>query len=286
MTAAPTPAEPGAASVPAAPPIPAPAASPDPEHPTVLVTRPAAQAPAWVDALRALGVDAVALPLIAIRPAPDPQAVALAWQALACSADGVAMFVSPNAVRAFFAAAPEGAWPATATALATGPGTVAALREAGVADERIVAPPADAPRFDSEALWAVCGRWAWNGREAWIVRGSGGRDWFASRLAESGARVRVVAAYERSDVAWSDSERASCERACAAPGAWVWLFSSSEAIERLVALRPGQDWSASRALASHPRIAATARAAGFGRVDEVGVSPESVAARLDRLREA
>ena len=37
--------------------------------PTVLVTRPAAQAGAWVDRLRAVGIDARALPLLALDPA-------------------------------------------------------------------------------------------------------------------------------------------------------------------------------------------------------------------------
>jgi len=257
-----------------------------PPGPTVIVTRPAAQATGWVASLRGLGVDAVALPLIEIRPAPDPQAVRRAWQSLAATPGATAMFVSPNAVRVFFDAAPAregadgGAWPASATALATGPGSVAALREAGVPDDRIVAPAPDSPRFDSEALWSVCKDRDWRGRDAWIVRGSGGRDWFATRLAEAGARVSVVAAYERADVAWSDDQRALVARACAEPERWIWLFSSSEAIERLAGLAPGRDWSASRAFATHPRIAATACDAGFGRVDEVGVAPQAVAERL------
>jgi uroporphyrinogen-III synthase len=259
-------------------------------RPTVIVTRPAAQAPAWVESLGVLGVDAVALPLIAIRPAPDPAAVSSAWRALAAStpapgtseaAGPVAMFVSPNATREFFAArAVAGPWPAHALALATGPGTVAALRDAGVPEGCIVAPPADAPRFDSEALWAVCRDASWAGREAWIVRGNGGRDWFARTLAEAGATVHVVAAYERAEVTWGDAERGRCTRALAEPSRWLWLFSSSEAIERLAVACPGADWSASRALATHPRIAETARAAGFALVEEVGVSPEAVAAKV------
>ncbi len=80
-----------------------------------IVTRPPAQAAAWVARLQALGVDAVALPLIGIVPVDDAAPLQAAWRAL----DGTAMvfFVSPNAVLHFFEARPDGApWPAGAWA--------------------------------------------------------------------------------------------------------------------------------------------------------------------------
>ena len=76
----------------------------------VIVTRPAAQAQAWVRELCEHGLDAVALPLIAIDAAADPEVVHAAWQTLSEYTRGV--FVRPNAVEQFFAAAPDGArWP-------------------------------------------------------------------------------------------------------------------------------------------------------------------------------
>ena len=42
--------------------------------PRAIVTRPAKEAQLWVADLRALGVDAVALPLITIGPVADPAA--------------------------------------------------------------------------------------------------------------------------------------------------------------------------------------------------------------------
>jgi uroporphyrinogen-III synthase len=48
----------------------------------LIVTRPAAQAEPWVQALRALGFDAVALPLIGIEPLADPAPVHEAWRLL------------------------------------------------------------------------------------------------------------------------------------------------------------------------------------------------------------
>lgn len=251
---------------------------------SLVVTRPEPQATAWVQALREHGVDAHGLPLIEILPAPDPAAVGAAWAALAARAEPAAMFVSPNAVHAFFEARPASiAWPPSARALATGPGTVAALREWGVAEDRVTAPPADAPRFDSEALWAACADQGWTGRDVWIVRGQGGRDWFASTLAAQGARVHPVAAYVRGAPGWSDEARALCARALAAPAGWAWHFSSSEAIGRLAAARGGASLGDAVALATHPRIAESARAAGFGCVVPVGVSVDAAAQALGAL---
>ena len=68
------------------------------------------------------------------------------------------------------------------------------------------------------------------------------------------------------------------------PARHAWLFSSSEAVQHLRSLAPGADWSGALALASHPRIAAAARAVGFGRVEAVSPTPASVAERLSRAR--
>ena len=67
----------------------------------VLVTRPLAQAAEWVEALRSHGIDAVALPLIAIVPPSDPLAVVDSWANLA--GRRLVVFVSPNAALQFFA---------------------------------------------------------------------------------------------------------------------------------------------------------------------------------------
>jgi len=250
--------------------------------PTVVVVRPRAQALAWADALARAGVPARPLPLIDIRPAPRPHAVAEVAAALVEAAAAgerpLAMFVSANAVEGFFAAASLPAWPTGAIAGATGPGTAAALRAAGVPDAAIAAPPADAPSFDSEALWAVVGTQSWTGRPAWIVRGNGGRDWFADRLREAGARVAKVQSYERAAPVLGAAQRRLLDAVLAEPPHWCWLFSSSEAIDNLDALCPGRDWSAALALATHPRIAERARALGIAEVREV--APDVAAIRV------
>ena len=256
---------------------------------TVLVVRPRAQARAWVDELAALGVAARALPLIAILPAPEPERAESAFaQVEASTAQPVLVFVSPNAVLGLFTAlvstrgAPAGspAWPAHAWAAATGPGTVAALRECGVPADRIVAPAAEAGRFDSEALWSVISGWAWSTRPVWLVRGNGGRDWLGQQLRDAGADVRVVQSYVRLAPTLTVDQRALVAQALAEPVRWIWMFSSSEAIDHLQALVPDARWHAARALASHPRIAERASALGFGSVTIVSPSPAAVAAAV------
>ena len=259
---------------------------------TVLVVRPRAQALAWVDELAALGVPARALPLIDILPAPEPARVDSVFaQVEASPAQPVLVFVSPNAVLGFFAAVAGArgvaaralAWPARARAGATGPGTVAALRECGVPPGCIVAPAAAAGQFDSEALWAEFSTWPWSARPVWIVRGNGGRDWLGQQLRDAGAEVRVVQSYARAAPVLDDAERALLAQALAEPVRWIWMFSSSEAIDHLQALAPGASWGASRALASHPRIAERATALGFGSVTIVSPSPAAVAAAVSAM---
>ncbi|MFZ5543202.1 MAG: uroporphyrinogen-III synthase [Pseudomonadota bacterium] len=236
----------------------------------VLVTRPQPQADEWVARLQAAGVDACALPLIHIGAPADDGAVAAAWQTLAGHA--LVMFVSPNAVTRFFERRPAGmAWPAGVWAGATGPGTAAALRACGVPQDCVVEPQASAGVFDSEALWTRIAAWRdWRGACVLVVRGEGGRDWLAQTLQQQGAEVHFVEAYRRLPPQLDEAQQARLQRALAEPSAHVWWFSSSEAIGYLEQLAPRARWSPACAVASHPRIAARAQAAGFGRVLQAG----------------
>jgi uroporphyrinogen-III synthase len=243
----------------------------------VIVTRPAAQAAGWVEALRAAGVDAVALPLIGIEPLADTSALAAAWHVLDRYA--LVMFVSANSVEQFFAARPAGAaWPVAVPAGSTGPGTTRALRDQGVS--HIEAPDEAAGRFDTEALWERLRHWPWPGQQVLVVRGEQGRDWLADTLRAQGAAIHALAAYRRLPPVAGDTTRALIATALAEPEATRWLISSSEALQHLASLAPGADWRRSHAWCGHPRIAASARAAGFGHVEEVGPTTEAVLARL------
>ncbi len=255
----------------------------------VIVTRPQREAQDWVQALRQAGHEALALPLIAIAPAPDAAALLQAWHRLDVYLG--LMFVSANAVDGFFASRPAGApWPAQAWA--TGPGTVNALRRAGVPASQITAPPADAAQFDSEALWQqVAGRIT-PGVHVLIVRGAdaaeggstqgAGRDWFARQVVAAGGTVDFVASYQRQRPSLDASQKQLAQTA-AGDGS-VWLFSSSEAVANLQASLPQQNWGAARAVATHTRIAQAARAAGFAVVHESRPALADVRASIESMQ--
>lgn len=248
-----------------------------------LVTRPTAQAGEWAARLREHGIDAQALPLLSITPRTGDPALRVAWEDLPHL--DLAMFVSPNAVASFFLARPpQAVWPEALRAAATGPGSVAALVDAGVARERCVAPTR-AP-FDSVALWALLRAQDWRGKRVLIVRGNGGRDEFANALRGAGASVGFVQSYARGLPQWSTTERATAVAARQAPERHVWLLTSAEAMGHLATLLPGFDWQRAPAVTTHARIAEAARRLGFGRVVESSPQVAHVAASIRYLARA
>lgn len=250
---------------------------------TTLVTRPTAQAAEWVARLREQGIDAQALPLLAITPRVGDPALRVAWDEL--SRLDLAMFVSPNAVASFFLARPaQAVWPDVLRAAATGPGSVAALIDAGVARARCIAP--DRAPFDSAALWTRLCSEDWTGKRVLVVRGNGGRDEFANALGGAGAIVSFVQSYARGLPQWSTTERATAVAARQAPERHVWLLTSAEAMGHLASLMPGFDWSRACAVTTHPRIAEAARGLGFGRVVESSPQVEDVVASIRYLARA
>ena len=249
----------------------------------VIITRPAGDAPAWVDALQAAGYTACALPLIEVGPTRHTQAVAQAWaQWLSFQA---VMFVSAQAVRYFFHSQATGpTWTHGPRCWATGPGTHKALLEAGVPEAWIDSPVADAVQFDSEALWQRVSAQVQTGKPVLIVRGldvniqpdatlkGTGRDWLAQQLLAAGASVQFVVAYERRSPEWSAAQKTQAVQA--ATDGSMWCFSSSQALQNLAVALPAQSWAQARCIATHPRIAHTAQALGFG---EIHLSKPSLA---------
>ena len=261
--------------------------------PRVIVTRPAREAAQWVQALQQRGIAAQALPLIAIGMAPDATVLQAArdrvldYRAI--------MVVSGNAAQHFFdqkvALTLSGQAP---TAIKTrvwspGPGTAETLQALGVPAACIDRPAPDAAQFDSEALWAQVHGDVSAGERVLVVRGADadappqgtGREWMAQQLRARGAEVDFVVAYTRAAPIFSPEQQALAEQA-AHNGAW-WLLSSSEALAHLRAALPRQNWGQARALATHPRIAQAARAAGFGRVQECRPALADVVASIESL---
>ncbi len=266
----------------------------------ILVTRVQPQAQTWVELFHAQGHDALAMPLIEVRGLADACGVRAAWQQLPTYL--AVMFVSRHAVDFFYkenkplalnsyaqAAIKNRAW-------STGPGTARALLDNGMAAPLIDTPSAQAGQFDSEALWQLVHTQVKPGDKVLIVRGNSlnadgslldendagvGRDWLAQHLLDAGARVDFVVAYQRGAPIWT-----AAQREVAVVGATdrsVWLFSSAEALGHLQSLMPTQDWSAARAVATHPRIAAAARGLGFGVVLQARPVADNVLASIESL---
>jgi uroporphyrinogen-III synthase len=235
--------------------------------PLLIVTRPSRQAQPWLRSLRAAGLAAAALPLIRIAAVQDSEPLRAAWGDL--HQFRLVMFVSANAVQAFFAHSGHRPWPAGCLAGSTGAGTTAALRARDVPPPCIAAPAPDAAS-DSEALWSALQRHPWAGAKVLVVRGEQGRDWLAQVLKQAGAEVRYLAAYRRLPPHFLPRHHSLLEQARLHPEQHLWHFSSSEAVANL----PLEHFDAthrarSRALATHSRIAEKAREAGFGEVEEL-----------------
>ena len=243
----------------------------------ILVTRPAREAAVWVEQLQTRGLQATALPLIEIGPVADTRtrdACLAQLQSLEVHHYDAVMFVSANAVQFFLP--PGMAWPQhrPVRAWSPGPGTARALLARGVPPGVLDSPPEQAGQFDSEALWQIVAPQVRPGHRTLVVRGQDGpaspqgqgrghgRDWLARQLQAAGGEVDFVAVYARYAPRW-DAPRQALARAAARDGS-VWLFSSSQAVQHLQQCLPGLHWQAARAVATHPRIADTARAAGFG----------------------
>jgi len=233
----------------------------------VIVTRPAQEASRWVNDLRGAGLDAAALPLIEIAPLEDRAPIDAAWQRIGDY--NALMFVSAVAVTHFFAGARLEA-AAHCRFWATGPGTTRGLREAGVPASSIDAPSSEAVQFDSEALWQLVRSQVRPDTRVLIVRGgdasgqANGREWLAREIADAGGICDAVAAYRRLTPSLGDVDLRLLS--ASTDSSAIWLFSSSEAIANLRILTPAIEWREASAIATHERIAQTARTAGFGRV--------------------
>ncbi len=239
---------------------------------TIAVTRPLAQAAALVAAIEAAGGQALCYPLLEISPLPDPADLRATVPHLADYA--LAVFISPNAVSyALPTLRSAGAWPASLRPAAVGPGTAAALAEAGIAN--CLLPDT---RYDSEGLLArpEFAASAVNGQKVLILRGDGGRELLADTLRQRGAVVDCVSCYRRSGPATPPEVLLAAARS----GQLAALTcSSSEGLRYLSALLDEVARSLLQTLplfVPHPRIAEQAAQLGWPRVVLTGAAEEGL----------
>jgi uroporphyrinogen-III synthase len=278
------------------------------------VTRPQPEADLWVQQLRAAGVNAHALPLLTIGPAPRPASLAEAARQIEAGAWDAVMFVSVNAVRGLLGAHPQlaacfgrsasqvggpthgamndamnegvmrGPGP---RAWVVGPGTAQALRSLQVADAAIDQPAANSDQFDSETFWKSAKKQVYPAYRVLFVRGAdeqgepAGRDWLSQQVLAAGGQVAHVAAYSR--VAPVDL----AAQLQGAPRDAGWVLSSSQAVASLASVAgvlgvaPGG--SQPVAVCTHERVAQAAGPLGFGRVRVCRPSLADVLASIESL---
>ncbi|CCD39274.1 Uroporphyrinogen-III synthase /Homolog of E. coli HemX protein [Candidatus Paraburkholderia kirkii UZHbot1] len=271
---------------------------------TVVITRPAGQSSALLALLASAGFDTLEFPLIDIAPVADDAPLRAALDELFLPPDApdryaLVVFVSPNAIDHAFGrlGAP---WPGDLPVAVVGPGSVATLARQGVhaPSHRVISPRAEDadPRFDSEALYAAIeahfGASGLQDRRVLIVRGDGGREWLAERLAEAGAWVEKAAAYRRvlPEPSMQKWERVHERLGGETSVRHAWLLTSSEGARNLDELAhehltADEIVRLKRApiVCPHPRIAEAARGAGFDRITVSGAGDERIAHSLEAL---
>lgn len=223
----------------------------------ILVTRPVRQAAGLVAQLATLGATPIVFPAIVILPPADLAPLARAHAALAQY--DAAIFVSSNAAE--YGVPGPASWPLRVVAIATGPGTAAALAASGLADVRI-----PETTFDSDGLLAMPALANVRGQRIAIFRGEGGRDRLGDALRARGARVDYVDCYRRARPSAGVEGLADALRARRVHALTV---TSSEGLDNLCALLDRDARALLAALPAfvpHPRIAEHARALGFAAV--------------------
>ncbi|MFT3790604.1 MAG: uroporphyrinogen-III synthase [Rudaea sp.] len=225
----------------------------------VVVTRPAASAGALKRRIAARGGAPLGLPGVGIRAIED---AAAARGALRTARDAdLAIFVSPNAVRHAFALLPALRFARATQVCAVGHATARALARHGV--RNAIAP---AQRQDSEGLLALPALADLRRRRVALIGAPGGRELLPAALRARGAMLQSIHVYRRAAPRWDRRHFAALENA--APPL-LTLLSSADVLSRLERGLPPRLFARlveGECVASSPRLAHAARAAGFARV--------------------
>jgi uroporphyrinogen-III synthase len=163
----------------------------------------------------------------------------------------------------------------------------------------LIVKPANEEQWDSEGLWLqlFAQEKNWAGKKVLIVRGDTGRDWLVSRLESENVDVRLISIYKRKNLDRNDEywqnflqmwESVSSLRALNESKPLIWVMSSSLACQylsqTLITLGLKEViLSQSIALATHEKIAQTARDIGFSRVMNILPGQESISQNIKNL---
>ena len=208
---------------------------------TVVVTRAAAQAPALTQALVAAGATVIEAPTITVQPTKADIPAGLA------AADWV-VFTSPNAVMCVTGAVPDiRVVCADHRVAAIGPGTEAALRDAGLAADLVP------HRHVAEALVDAFPEGAGT---VFLPQSASARPVLAAGIRKKGWHVHAVAAYSTVPVPIEPATLAAARRADAV------TFTSSSTVEFFVA-SAGADGVPPVVVCIGPVTATTAEALGI-----------------------
>ncbi|MCA0894728.1 uroporphyrinogen-III synthase [Microbulbifer agarilyticus] len=247
----------------------------------ILITRPAHQSDRWQALLQAQGAMVDSIPMLAIEPVTDADAVQ-AVKSLIMDFDQFdhAIFVSQNAVQFGFDWLDD-YWPQLPQGpryYAIGAATAKAICNRGAEPESC-----DSAAMDSEALLGLPPLQNPDGERVILFRGQGGRPLIGQTLAERGARVDYCELYQRL------LPSAACEqlRSYAHTPDAITLHSG----ETLENLQRALEETGKRAslndcplILPSQRVAEQARALGFGKV--FAAKNAGDAAMLDALSEA
>ncbi|MBN2196637.1 MAG: uroporphyrinogen-III C-methyltransferase [Polyangiaceae bacterium] len=240
----------------------------------ILVPRPLRQARETAAAVRLRGAEPVVFPVIEILEAPDPTAFSRAVREL--SRYEWVVFTSVNGVSATFAELDRQGRDCrafgTARVAAIGPRTAAALRDGGIAADRV------ADEYIAESLVEALLDGGPPARVL-LLRAAEAREVLPERLRAAGTEVEVVAAYETRPV--DAVRRAELRRVLEQCGVDTVLLTSASIAKSFAAALGPAPLAAPPFFASiGPATSAAARAAGL----QVGV--EALTYTVDGLLDA
>lgn len=235
-------------------------------HVNLLITRPVMPASRTATRVAALGATPFIFPTIIIEPPANATPLRDALKNIANYY--AAIFVSPSAAEMTLAPLGSAALklPTSLHVFAPGPGTAEELNLRCVAD--VLTPETS---LDSEGLLALSAlqTGAIKGKRIVIFRGNDGRELLREELRKRGALVEAITAYHRRAPRTPPTgliEMLSAKKVNAIS------VMSSDAVTNLVSIIPPKDREnlllSLPLYASHERIAATARTAGFRNVIE------------------